>query len=203
MILKHLNPEDKVRVQGFENIEKRYAGYYDVAASNIPFGDVAVFDPNFLSGSDLAKKIASHSIHNYFFLKSVDMLRTGGLVAFITSQGVLNAPANRPVRENLMSRCEPVSVIRLPNNLFSEHAGTEVAATFCLAKKGRYDQSLSKPVKQAFIESRTLSNGIRSTTALKPSTGWYIPMLESIPTLMANRQWCSHIKVELRESPKT
>ena len=168
MILKHLHPEDKVRVEGFENIEKKYAGYYDVATSNIPFGDVAVFDPVFLSNSDPAKKIASRSIHNYFFLKSVDMVRPGGLVAFITSQGVLNAPANRPVRESLMSSCEPVSVIRLPNNLFSEYAGTEVGSDLIvLQKREQQDQFVSKPEKQAFIESRTLSNGITVNNSFK------------------------------------
>jgi len=161
MILKHINPEDKVRVHGFENIEKKYTGYYDVVASNIPFGDVAVFDPALFSDSDPAKKIASRSIHNYFFLKSVDMLRPGGLVAFITSQGVLNAPANRPVREYLMFRCEPVSVIRLPNNLFSEYAGTEVGSDLIvLQKREKQDQSLDGHGKLEFIESRTLSNGI-------------------------------------------
>jgi N12 class adenine-specific DNA methylase len=168
MILRHLHPEDKVRVQGFENIEKKYTGYFDVVASNIPFGDVAVFDPALFSDSDPTKKIASRSIHNYFFLKSVDMLRPGGLVAFITSQGVLNAPANRPVREYLMFRCEPVSVIRLPNNLFSEYAGTEVGSDLIvLQKREQQDQSVSKPEKQAFIESRILSNGITVSNSFK------------------------------------
>ncbi len=168
IILKHLRPEDKVRVEGFETIEKKYAGYYDIATSNIPFGDVAVFDPAFFSDSDPAKKIATRSIHNYFFLKSVDMVRQGGLVAFITSQGVLNAPANRPVREYLMSHCELVSVIRLPNNLFSEFAGTEVGSDLIvLQKREQKDKSVSKPEKQAFIESRTLSNGITVNNSFK------------------------------------
>jgi N12 class adenine-specific DNA methylase len=159
MILRYLHPEDKVRVEGFENIEKKYAGYYDVATSNIPFGDVAVFDPALFSDSDPAKKIASRSIHNYFFLKSVDMIRPGGLVAFITSQGVLNAPANRPVREYLMSTCGPVSVIRFPNNLFSEYAGTEVGSDLIVLQ--RKDKKTEFSQRQMdFIESRKLSNGI-------------------------------------------
>jgi N12 class adenine-specific DNA methylase len=168
MILKHLRPEDKVRVEGFETIEKKYAGYYDIATSNIPFGDVAVFDPVLFSDSDPAKKIDSRSIHNYFFLKSMDMVRPGGLVAFITSQGVLNAPANRPVREYLMSRCEPVSVIRLPSNLFREYAGTEVGSDLIvLQKREQKDLSVSNPIKQAFIESRILSNGISVSNSFK------------------------------------
>lgn len=52
MILKHLHPEKRVRVQGFERIEPKYAGYYDVAVSNIPFGDVALFDPFFSTHTD-------------------------------------------------------------------------------------------------------------------------------------------------------
>ena len=159
MILKHLHPEDKVSVAGFENIEKKYAGYYDVAASNIPFEDVAVFDPAFSSDNNPAKKIASRSIHNYFFLKSVDMVRPGGLVAFITSQGVLNAPANRPVRESLMDSCEPVSVIRLPNNLFSEYAGTEVGSDLIVLQRKDKNTEFSQR-QMDFIESRKLSNGI-------------------------------------------
>lgn len=159
MILKHLHPEDKVRIAGFESIEKKYAGYYDVVASNIPFGDVAVFDPAFSSDNNPAKKIASRSIHNYFFLKSVDMVRPGGLVAFITSQGVLNAPANRPVRESLMNSCEPVSVIRLPNNLFSEYAGTEVGSDLIVLQRKDTKTEFSQR-QMDFIESRKLSNGI-------------------------------------------
>jgi N12 class adenine-specific DNA methylase len=168
IILKHLRPEDKVRVEGFETIEKKYASYYDIATSNIPFGDVAVFDPAFFSDSDPAKKIATRSIHNYFFLKSVDMVRLGGLVAFITSQGVLNATANRPVREYMMSHCEPVSVIRLPNNLFSEFAGTEVGSDLIVLQKREHkDLTVSNPEKLEFIESRILSNGILVNNSFK------------------------------------
>ena len=97
---------------------------------------------------------------NYFFMKSVDMVREGGLVAFITSQGVLNAEQGRPVREWLMNRCEPVSAIRLPNNLFTEHAGTEVGSDLVILQKKAATGELSERQRD-FIESRKLSNGIR------------------------------------------
>lgn len=135
LILKHLHPEKQVRVQGFERIEPKYAGYYDVAVSNIPFGDVALFDPFFSTHTDPVRRQGTRALHNYFFMKSVDMVREGGLVAFITSQGVLNAEQGRPVREWLMNRCEPVSAIRLPNNLFTEHAGTEVGSDLVILQK--------------------------------------------------------------------
>ena len=157
LILKHLHPEKRVRVQGFERIEPKYAGYYDVAVSNIPFGDVALFDPFFSTHTDPVRRQGTRALHNYFFMKSVDMVREGGLVAFITSQGVLNAEQGRPVREWLMNRCEPVSAIRLPNNLFTEHAGTEVGSDLVILQKKAATGELSERQRD-FIESRKLSN---------------------------------------------
>ena len=101
-ILGHLHPDQKVRVQGFEKIEKPFTDYFDLAISNIPFGDVAVFDPEFTGSQDPARRSAPKAIHNYFFLKSLDAVREGGIVAFITSQGVLDAPSNAPIREYMM-----------------------------------------------------------------------------------------------------
>ena len=158
-ILSHLNPTDNVRIEGFENIESRYNGYFDIAASNIPFGDIRVFDPAYSNAKDAAHRLASGAIHNYFFMKGVDCVREGGLVAFITSQGVLNSEANRPVREWLMERCEPVSVVRFPNNLFTEHAGTEVGSDLVVLQKRAPGGELSQRQRD-FIESRKLSNGI-------------------------------------------
>jgi N12 class adenine-specific DNA methylase len=158
-ILSHLNPTGNVRVEGFENIEPRYNGYFDVAASNIPFGDIAVFDPAYLHSKDPAHKLASGTIHNYFFMKGVDCVREGGLVAFITSQGVLNSEANRPVREWLMERGEPVSAVRFPNNLFNDYAGTEVGSDLIILQKKDTGGILSQRQRD-FINSRKLSNGI-------------------------------------------
>ena len=159
LILKHLHPEKRVRVQGFERIEPKYAGYYDVAVSNIPFGDVALFDPFFSTHTDPVRRQGTRALHNYFFMKSVDMVREGGLVAFITSQGVLNAEQGRPVREWLMNRCEPVSAIRLPNNLFTEYAGTEVASDLIVLQKWSEKRELT-PDEQRFVNSSEIGNGI-------------------------------------------
>ncbi len=118
-LLSALHPDDKIRIRGFEEIESKFEGYFDVVSSNIPFGDIAVFDPVFSKTDEPARKVARMSLHNYFFIKSVDMLREGGVLAFITSQGVMNAPSNEPVREWLMSHTRLVSAVRLPNNLFA------------------------------------------------------------------------------------
>lgn len=160
LILKHLHPEDKVRVQGYETIEPKYSGYYDVAASNIPFGDVAIFDPAFSTNTDPVRRQATRALHNYFFMKSVDTVRDGGIIAFITSQGVLNSEKNRPIREWLAGRCDVVSTIRLPNNLFTDHAGTEVGSDLIVLQKRPPGEYVVTQRQMDFIESRKLSNGI-------------------------------------------
>lgn len=94
-ILHHLHPEQKVRIEGFEKIEKPFNDYFDLAISNIPFGDVAVFDPSYTAMKGM-RALVTRRIHNYFFVKALDTVRDGGLVAFITSQGVLNAKTTVP-----------------------------------------------------------------------------------------------------------
>ena len=94
-ILAHLYPDKNVRTEGFERIEKPFESYFDVVVSNIPFGDVAVFDPAFSTSESVGRRSAAKAIHNYFFLKGLDAVRDGGIVAFITSQGVMNSPAQR------------------------------------------------------------------------------------------------------------
>jgi adenine-specific DNA methylase len=158
-ILSHLHPDDKVHIRGFEEIENRPDNRFDVVASNIPFGDTAVFDVSFSKSNDPAKRQATQKVHNYFFLKGVETLREGGILAFITSQGVMNSPQNEPVREWLMKNTSLVSAIRLPNNLMSDNAGTEVGSDLVILQKNSNKTSLTAD-EQAFLKSRTLSNGI-------------------------------------------
>lgn len=165
-ILSHLHPQDKVRIEGYEKMEGRYAQHYDVITSNIPFGDVAVFDP-LLSKHDIpAVSQSTKAIHNYFFTKSVMAAREGGLIAFITSQGVLNSEHNKPIREHLMNTCNIVSAIRLPNNLFTEEAGTEVGSDLVILQR-KNSTILPTQRQQDFIESRKLSNGISVNNLFK------------------------------------
>ena len=134
-ILRHLHPGQKIRVQGFEKIEKPFMDHFDLAISNIPFGDVAVFDPEFSNSHDAARRSASKTIHNYFFLKSLDAVREGGIVAFITSQGVMDSDSNMSIRAEMLARANQVSAIRLPNNLFTENANTEVGSDLIVLQK--------------------------------------------------------------------
>ena len=142
-ILSCLYPDKKVRVEGFERIEKPFNGYFDVAASNIPFGDVAVFDPAFSASDAPGRRTATKAIHNYFFLKGLDAVRDGGIVAFITSQGVLNAPQNETFRAELLKQADVVSVVRLPNNLFTDNAGTEVGSDLVVLQKNVRKETLT------------------------------------------------------------
>lgn len=165
-ILSHLHPQYKIRVEGYEKMEGRYSQHYDVIASNIPFGDVAVFDPLLSKHEIPAVSQSTKAIHNYFFTKSVMAAREGGLIAFITSQGVLNSEQNKLIREHLMNSCNVVSAIRLPNNLFTEEAGTEVGSDLIILQR-KNANILPSQRQQDFIESRKLSNGISVNNLFK------------------------------------
>jgi len=142
-ILKQLYPDSNIRVSGFEEIPEREQNSYHVVASNIPFGDTSVFDLSYSRSRNSAKEQAARSIHNYFFLKGADMLREGGIMAFITSQGILNSPMNEPIRRALMENNNLVSAVRLPNNLFTEYAGTEVGSDLIILQKDTQKQKNS------------------------------------------------------------
>ncbi|MDR1054593.1 MAG: N-6 DNA methylase [Prevotellaceae bacterium] len=158
-ILQHLYPNEKIHIADFESILENNNNRFDIVASNIPFGDISVPDTAFHLSKDSTRQFAGRHIHNYFFLKGIDTLREGGILAFITSQGVADAPSNKPVREWLMSKANLVSAIRLPNNLFLENAGTEVGSDLIILQKKSHKTKLSDHEKQ-FIETSQTKNGI-------------------------------------------
>lgn len=150
-ILSALHPSILTRIEGFEKIESDFNGYFDVAASNVPFGDFAVADPAYAVSKEIAYRQATKSIHNYFFLKTLDQVREGGLVAFIASQGVMNA-ASPFVRMELVKRADLVAALRLPNNTFSDNAGTDVGSDLIILQKHTGKKSLSAD-EEFFIQS--------------------------------------------------
>ncbi len=151
MILQVMHPSETVRIEGFEKIEPDFNGYFDIAASNIPFGNFAVPDPGYATSKAVAYKQASKSIHNYFFLKALDSVREGGIVAFITSQGVANG-ASPFIRMEMMHRADLVAALRLPNNTFSDNAGTEVGSDLIILQKHEGKKSLTFD-EELFIQS--------------------------------------------------
>ena len=141
-ILSALHPSILTRIEGFEKIESDFNGYFDVAASNVPFGDFAVADPAYAVSKDVAYRQATKTIHNYFFLKALDQVREGGLVAFIASQGVMNA-GSPFVRMELVKRADLVAALRLPNNTFSDNAGTDAGSDLIILQKHSDKKNLS------------------------------------------------------------
>ena len=158
-ILSHLYPEQRVRIEGFERIEKPFEEYFDVAVSNVPFGDVAVFDAQFEKGSAV-RRAAAKKIHNYFCLKTLDTVRDGGIVALLVPQGVLNADGNSAVRRLMLGQADLLSAVRMPNNLFTENAGTEAGCDLLVLQKRVGKKELSEDEKLLAEPARDNQNGI-------------------------------------------
>ncbi|MDY4508147.1 MAG: SNF2-related protein [Candidatus Faecousia sp.] len=125
-IAKYLYPNNDVRIEGFQdaNIPN---DYMDVAIGNVPFGNYGVVDRTY-------PKRVTKSIHNYFFAKSIDKVRPGGLVMFITSSFTMNSQDNA-IRQYLMDRADLLGAIRLPNTAFKGNAGTDVVTDILILKK--------------------------------------------------------------------
>lgn len=157
-LLSLIYPEQKIRIEGFENIDQPFNNYFDLISSNIPFGDVSVFDPTFSTSKNKTRRISAKTLHNYFFVKGIDTIREGGILAFITSQGVMNAPQHEEQRKLLMENADLISAIRLPSNLFKDSAGTEVGSDLIVLQKHSNKQDLSNREKD-FLEGYITSVG--------------------------------------------
>ena len=178
-MLGHLYPQQKIRTEGFEKIEKPFLNRFDLAVSNIPFGDIAVFDPEYTNGS-VFKKIAARKVHTYFFLKGLDAVRDGGIVAFITSQGVLDTEGNGGTRYMMMRKADLVSAIRLPNNLFTDNANTEVGCDLIILQKNEGKEELSE-------EDKRLGDVVKNNHTGISTNGYFFDHPEYIIHTDANR----------------
>ena len=143
-VLKALHQDSIVRIEGFEKLAKPFENYFDMAVSNIPFGDIAVFDPAYTNSKEPVRRQAAKAVHNYFFLKALDAVHDGGVVAFITSQGVMDSPTSAPIRAEMLRHSDLVSAVRLPNNLFTENANTEVGSDLIILQKNAAKQELTE-----------------------------------------------------------
>ena len=157
-ILSSLYPKSKVNIEGFQSIQPYYNGYFDMVSSNIPFGNTRIYDRDFDRSDDPVRKSSLAAVHNYFFLKGMDTLREGGILAYITTSGVMDSPQNRPVREWLVNHANLVSTIRLPDNLFTD-AGTEVGSDLIVLQKNTRKSELTEKERN-FIETRLISGSI-------------------------------------------
>ena len=124
-IAQKLYPESDIQIKGLE--ETSFSNnFFDVAIGNVPFGDYQVNDREYNRNNFL--------IHDYFFAKSIDKVRNGGVIAFITSSGTMDKK-DESVRRYLGARAEFLGAIRLPNNTFKGEAGTEVTSDIIFLKK--------------------------------------------------------------------
>ncbi len=136
-----------ISVNGFETVQMPDS-FFDVAVGNVPFGDFKVLD----------KKYDKHHwlIHDYFFGKTLDKVRPGGIVAFITSKGTMDKE-NSAVRKYLAQRADLIGAIRLPDNTFKRNAGTEVTSDVIFLQKRDHITDLD----QDWVHLDTDENGIR------------------------------------------
>ena len=158
-ILQALHPDDSVVVNGFETIDSREKGHFDLVVSNIPFGDISVFDPEFSQSDSEVRRVAASAIHNYFFLKALDMVREGGLVAFITSRGVMDSHRHAAIRYEMVSKANLVTAFRLPDGLFSEEAGTDVGSDLIVLQKDSRKNLLSA-LEEDFVVSEMTQDDV-------------------------------------------
>jgi N12 class adenine-specific DNA methylase len=126
-MLKHAYPNTKVYITGYQNTPLPDDSV-DIAISNVPFGDYPINDPAFRKG----RALQARQIHNYFFAKTLDKLRPGGVLAFVTSHGTLDAPTSEPIRQALADRADLVGAIRLPKTAFPD---TEVVTDIVFMRK--------------------------------------------------------------------
>lgn len=152
LVLQALESNTQVNIRGFETVEPHTQGSYDLVVSNIPFADVKVFDPDFVRSKDAQKKEAAGKLHTYFFAKALDMVKDGGLIAFITSRGVAEAPGNRGVREYMVKHADLLSGIRLPDNLFADDGITSVGTDLLVFQRNDNKQELSE-TDRLFIQT--------------------------------------------------
>lgn len=126
-IARQLYPTATIHIRGFEDtILPR--DHFDLSISNVPFCEVGVSDPQY-------KGLPINTLHDYFFVKSLDKTRPGGLVVFITSSGTMQSAGGEGVRELLAKRSNLVGAVRLPGNTFKQFAGTEVTADLIILQK--------------------------------------------------------------------
>lgn len=145
-IAKQLYPNANVQQRGFETLNAP-DGFFDLAIGNVPFGDYQL--------SDRRYKSLSPAIHNYFFLKSLDKVRPGGIVAFITSTGTMDAANAKRIREVLAAKADLVAAMRFPSETFAKSAGTSVVTDLIILRK-RLDGEKSNGT--AWVNTKEIPN---------------------------------------------
>lgn len=144
LILSLLYDEATTVTAGFETIADQHLehGSFDVIASNIPFGNFRVFDAEMWKKGGIYEQSAK-TIHNYFFVKAMELLNEGGLLAFVAPRGIADTPGNKFVREYLVNHADLITALRLPDTLFMQTSGIEVGSDLLIFQKHSRKATLS------------------------------------------------------------
>lgn len=144
LILSLLYDEATTVTAGFETIADQHLEHesFDVIASNIPFGNFRVFDAEMWKKGGMYEQSAK-TIHNYFFVKAMELLNEGGLLAFVAPRGIADTPGNKFVREYLVNHADLITALRLPNTLFMQTSGIEVGSDLLIFQKHSRKATLS------------------------------------------------------------
>ena len=144
LILSLLYDEATTVTAGFETIADQHLehGSFDVIASNIPFGNFRVFDAEMWKKGGMYEQSAK-TIHNYFFVKAMELLNEGGLLAFVAPRGIADTPGNKFVREYLVNHADLITALRLPDTLFMQTSGIEVGSDLLIFQKHSRKATLS------------------------------------------------------------
>ena len=144
LILSLLHDKTTTVTAGFETIADQHLehGSFDVIASNIPFGNFRVFDAEMWKKGGMYEQSAK-TIHNYFFVKAMELLNEGGLLAFVAPRGIADTPGNKFVREYLVNHADLITALRLPDTLFMQTSGIEVGSDLLIFQKHSRKATLS------------------------------------------------------------
>lgn len=144
LILSLLYDKADTVTAGFETIADQHLehGSFDVIASNIPFGNFRVFDAEMWKKGGMYEQSAK-TIHNYFFVKAMELLNEGGLLAFVAPRGIADTPGNKFVREYLVNHADLITALRLPDTLFMQTSGIEVGSDLLIFQKHSRKATLS------------------------------------------------------------
>lgn len=202
-IAKQLYPQSNIQICGFENAKLK-EGYYDVAIGNVPFGDYSVVDRKYNKQHNL--------IHDYFFSKSLDMVRPGGVVAFITSKGTLDKQ-NPKVRKALNEKANLIGAVRLPSNAFKA-AGTEVITDIIFLQKKALpsterqewidvalDNQHSLPINQYYISNPQMICGNLEPRSTRYGYELTVKAYEDIPIEQAIDNCISNLSARIELIP--
>lgn len=152
-VLKGLYPNHIIRNSGYEET-KIGSNAADLIISNIPFGNYKVFDKEFIKSKDPVLRKAANKVHTYFFARALQDVKPNGLVAFVTTTGVMDAKDNRELRQMIEERAEFLGAIRLPNDAFKGNANTQVTTDIIFLRKFG---ATEKPVqKHSFLDSQSV-----------------------------------------------